>query len=145
MIPLRPRSALMLTLFKIGKTMSLDTLLQNISDCSGAATSKVNTVTALIVALIAFGEKAYPYIVKIIEATSDLFVELSTAGGVLEKYYAEVVEKLEAMKVMIVAKLADNGVVDDETLSAWIASISAMASAHDAALEEAKALENAGE
>ena len=66
----------------------LDAFLQNVEDISGQTTSTITSLVALITALIAFGEKAYPYAVKVIEAVIELYSELGSG-------YESIVELLE--------------------------------------------------
>lgn len=97
----------------------LDALLQNISDITTETTTTIATVTALVSSIIAFGDKAYPYAKKVIDAVIDLYKELGDGYEIL-------VAILEKLKKDIETKLAEAGIITIEDLDDFMAKIEAM-------------------
>lgn len=97
----------------------LNALAQNIADISGEATDAIAKVAALVVALMVFGEKAYPYIVKVIDASIDMFSKL----GEGYEYFVALLSKL---KTLVETKLAENGYVTKGDIDEFFASIETM-------------------
>lgn len=103
----------------------LDETLQNLSDITGEVTVSLNAVITLVTTLIAFGEKAYPYIVNIINQIIDLYKELGKQYDVLEK-----------LKNEIETKIAESGIIVITDLDDFVAEVEVMHAKQQAAFRE---------
>lgn len=79
-------------------------LIQNIKDISGEASETIVSLTALITASVALGESAYPYIIKVIDAVSDM-IQATIDGS------EDIIERLEELKKEVEIKAAVLGYI----------------------------------
>lgn len=107
----------------------LDALLQNVEDISGQTTATLSAGIALITSLIALGEKAYPYVVQVINTLLELFTKLGDA-------YESAIALLEKIRFEVEAKIAEGGVITTGSLDDFMAEVEAMHAKHLGSLTE---------
>lgn len=115
--------------------MNLDKLLQNMSDCTNKVTVSITSIIALITAVAEMGEKAYPYLVKIIDASSELVTALADAGDDFADLYKQFVEKLNELKTKIETEIAENGYISTD-FEGFVNEVNEMHKAHLEAMKE---------
>lgn len=86
-------------------------------------TTKITSITVLITALIACGREVYPYVITLLSTMKELISELSNKsdeiGGALVSIYESIQKVIEELQ----SKLAEEGLVSDDTLENWLKEI----------------------
>lgn len=98
---------------------NFDALITNIGDISKEVSGVVVNATALISTLIALGNTAYPYVIKIIDDLIGLYSKLGDG-------YTQVVALFEKLRVEIETKFAEAGIVTLGDLDKFVASVEEM-------------------
>lgn len=112
------------------KNMSdIDAFLQNVEDISSQTTATITAGVALITSLITIGEKAYPYVIQVINTLIECFTTLGDA-------YESAVALLEKLRIEVEIKLAEGGIVTTGSLDEFMEAVETMNAKQQAAYKE---------